>query len=486
MGAAADTAKSKQSDSGFLEGFAGSVNGSFFKAPLWVDLQKPPGRTSQEPQVRNNPSLKSWLTGGFVFWSPNLVWLSIALFDYVVFPYDLAAAKVWSVKWMAYRLLANVLITFGYVGFWHVTLYILGWGKRPFNPQRQYRRSKVVHNMFYNIFAVLQWTAWEAIFMHCYATGRLPYITDEESFGTWWGLALFVLSWFWVALWRDLHFYFAHRFLHIKFLYKYVHSLHHRNTDVEPFAGLCMHPVEHLFYFACAGPVLYIKASPFALMWMGVHLLISPAASHSGFEDNFQSDQFHYAHHRFFECNYGTGGVPYDLWFGTFRESLEVRSQTYRGQHVESADVRLDPASAARADAKATLAGAPRWDEALYNCLTYLACPLLLGRALAARGPGRQPGPLEGPRLLAAAAALGPLLLGAALLAATQRGALASPRLALLYPFHGERWLGAFGLSVAVSLAVTALPVYHLVHMVLSEPGHGIYHTLYGGRAALG
>ena len=54
--------------------------------------------------------------------------------------------------------------------------------------------------------------------------------------------------------------------------------------------------------------------SPFAFMWNGVHLLISPAASHSGYEDNFQSDQFHYLHHRYFECNYGTGTFPFDLW----------------------------------------------------------------------------------------------------------------------------------------------------------------------------
>ena len=39
------------------------------------------------------------------------------------------------------------------------------------------------------------------------------------------------------------------RFIHIKAMYKYIHSLHHRNTDIEPFAGLCMHPIEHLYYY---------------------------------------------------------------------------------------------------------------------------------------------------------------------------------------------------------------------------------------------
>ena len=51
------------------------------------------------------------------------------------------------------------------------------------------------------------------------------------------------------AFYADFHFYFIHRWLHLPGLYKYVHSLHHRNTDIEPFAGLCMHPIEHLYYY---------------------------------------------------------------------------------------------------------------------------------------------------------------------------------------------------------------------------------------------
>ena len=58
-------------------------------------------------------------------------------------------------------------------------------------------------------------------------------------------------------------------------MYKYIHSLHHRNTDIEPFAGLCMHPVEHLYYYSCVGPSLVVFTTPFAFLWNGVHLLAS-------------------------------------------------------------------------------------------------------------------------------------------------------------------------------------------------------------------
>merc|ERR1712072_1238471 len=88
-------------------------------------------------------------------------------------------------------------------------------------------------------------------------------------------------------------------------------------------------------YYSCVGPSLLVFATPFAFMWNGVHCLISPAASHSGWEDHFQSDIYHYLHHRYFECNYGTNGIPFDKWFGTFRDkfpdSKNDKKSTYKG-----------------------------------------------------------------------------------------------------------------------------------------------------------
>ena len=69
-----------------------------------------------------------------------------------------------------------------------------------------------------------------------------------------------------IPLYKELHFYFIHRLLHYRPLYKFIHSLHHRNTDIEPFCGLTMHPLEHLYFFSHLGLALYVKMSPFHLM----------------------------------------------------------------------------------------------------------------------------------------------------------------------------------------------------------------------------
>ena len=140
-------------------------------------------------------------------------------------------------------------------------------------------------------------------------------------------------------------------------MFRFVHSLHHRNTDVEPFAGLSMHPVEHLFYYACVFPSLFLYASPFAFLWNGVHLLLSPGASHSGFEDHFQADAYHTAHHRYFEVNYaGAGAAGLDVFFGSFLARFKEEG-----------------GAKARADAKATLRGAPTLEAVVYM-LVSAAC----------------------------------------------------------------------------------------------------------------
>ena len=77
--------------------------------------------------------------------------------------------------------------------------------------------------------------------------------------------------------------------------------------------------------------------SPFQYLWNGYHLLLSPAASHSGYEDHVQSDQFHYVHHAKFNCNYGSGSFPLDRIFGTFEDILHSEKQAEKYEHKKRA-----------------------------------------------------------------------------------------------------------------------------------------------------
>ena len=448
-------------------GFAGTgPNGSFFEAPEWVDKNKPPGHTSQDAVVAPPYWWVNNITGKFLFFSPNLVWLIISLVDYFYFPYDFQAAKSFdNLDWVYYRLKVNCMLVFGYVGFWHAVLYMLGWSERPFHPSRIYRLEKVTHNIWYTFLGVAQITVWEAIVMYCYATGRLPYLSDEEAFSNNWNRILFCLAAFWVPLYRDFHFYFAHRFIHIKALYKYIHSLHHRNTDIEPFAGLSMHPVEHIYYYSCIGPSLVLFASPFAFMWNCVHLILSPAASHSGWEDHFQSDQYHYLHHRFFECNYGTSSTPFDKLFGTFRDKLNEKGTTYRG----GADERIDEKTAITHDRKASLLGLPDPGFIIYMALNCFIWVLIWCAASKQYGIDQW-----NPHIIAFISSAGPVLIAQVMANLTDKA-----NCSILYPFHKDGWK-AMSLHLIISSLVCIGPVYIMIHMLLSNPGDSFYHSIRG------
>lgn len=302
------------------------VRGKYFREPpLYVDKSLAPGMTDLP-----KPTIKSWIQKSpfLLVTTPNFIWAIISLALYTVAPYNLgpessAAIAPINSTFFLERFPIWFGITFGYFSFWHVTLYGFNMAQRPFISNRIYNIDKVIHNAFWTTSGIAIWTVFENVFAYLWATGRLHYISEINSISTPWGIGAFLLSLVGVPVWRSIHFYFAHRFLHYTPLYKQVHSLHHRNTDIEPFSGLCMHPVEHLYYFACVLPSLVFYCSPYAFVWNGVHLLLSPAASHSGYEDHFQSDIFHYLHHRYFECNYaGSDAAFMDIAFGTFKSSF--------------------------------------------------------------------------------------------------------------------------------------------------------------------
>eukprot|EP00656_Telonema_subtile_P037843 TRINITY_DN4224_c0_g1_i1.p1 TRINITY_DN4224_c0_g1~~TRINITY_DN4224_c0_g1_i1.p1 ORF type:complete len:272 (-),score=57.87 TRINITY_DN4224_c0_g1_i1:64-879(-) len=256
-----------------------------------------------------------------------------------------------------------------------------------------------------------------------------------------------------IPLWRDLHFYIAHRFIHIRCIYKYVHSLHHRNADPEPFSGMTMHPVEHLYYFSNAFvPSLYLQLSPLIFLWNFMHLTIAPGAGHSGFEDHFQADQYHYVHHAKFECNYGSPSSGFiDQYFGTFREKLG-KTEEYKGEWKETV------VSSKKVWSAQGRLGMPAGPDHLCYTLYWMALFTLVPWAvLANQGPARI-GQLAGvpiETVIGLVVAYSPPAV--AFLLCVASGDTMNWR----WPFQKEKVLGAFGLFVVLGWLVCVLPVYH-------------------------
>ena len=137
--------------------------------------------------------------------------LSIFAFTKTVLEHNTNTSIVIRYLTFFFRFSVNIGLVFGYYSFWHSVLYIFGWSERPFHPNRQYKLSKVAHNMWYTFLGVVQFTIWEVIYMYCCATKRIRYLSDQQVTSSYWNLVMFCLVAFWVPLYKDFHFYFTHR-----------------------------------------------------------------------------------------------------------------------------------------------------------------------------------------------------------------------------------------------------------------------------------
>ena len=208
--------------------------------------------------------------------------------------------------------------------------------------------------------------------------------------------------------------------------------------------------------------------SPIIFLWLYVHLTIAPGAGHSGWEDHFQADQYHYLHHAKFECNYGSPMSGFiDQWCGTFREKLGQSTQ-YSGEYADASPPQQG--SAAATDKKSDGPAKPRvWSkdsylglpaDRLHGAYTLFWAglwPLAYWGAVTNHGAARvhAVAGLPVPALLAAVVAYGPVAL--ALLLCWLGGDRASWR----WPFQKERLVGQFGFFAVLGWLACMLPVYH-------------------------
>ncbi len=193
--------------------------------------------------------------------------------------------------------------------------------------------NQVWDNMFWTcVSGVTVWTAYESLFMWAFANHIVATLDWREN-GVWFVL-FFVLH----PVWNGAHFYVVHRALHWPPLYKAAHALHHRNSNIGPWTGLSMHPIEHIMYMSSVLLLLVVPAHPIFVLFMLQYLAVSAATSHTGFEKLRVAgtrvmglgDYFHQLHHRHFECNYGTLEIQCDAWGGSFHDGTGEATKRLR------------------------------------------------------------------------------------------------------------------------------------------------------------
>ena len=273
-----------------------------------------------------------WIFGASGYlWPWNVFFCLIAIATWLTTQPELSRMTEFRVDWIAQIYVRNIALIVLWVGGWHLRLYrFRGQGREhKFNPKWLHQKSpaflwgsQLRDNVFWSIAGgCTVWTAYEALMMWSYANGFIPYVDWRTE------PLYFVLLLLAMPVWREVHFYWTHRLIHWKPLYRAVHYLHHKNVNIGPWSGISMHPVEHIIYFSSILIFWIVPSHPIHVLFALQFAALAAGLSHTGFDKlvvrgkvTLPGEFFHYLHHRYFECNYGNTLVPFDRWFGTFHD----------------------------------------------------------------------------------------------------------------------------------------------------------------------
>lgn len=158
-----------------------------------------------------------------------------------------------------------------------------------------------------------------AYFVYTHGISALYFEVDDYG----WGYTVLSTVLMFVAL--EAAAYYTHRFLHGKWIFKYVHRWHHRIVAPTPFITVTMHPVEFtLLQITAFLPVFFLPVHVVAFAGLLVYVLVFNLMDHSGIRMSHwlpwhSSSSFHDDHHVYFHCNYGQNLAIFDRLHGTHR-----------------------------------------------------------------------------------------------------------------------------------------------------------------------
>ena len=288
--------------------------------------------------------LSRWFVRNWLMLSERVMMVLLAVACWLWLYPSLETARTLAFDWIAQVWLVNMGLMIASAGGLHWYFYMRGgqgshlkFDRRPQTKGNAlWDFSDQVHdNMFWSLTSgVAQLTAFQTLVMWAMANSWSPVISPLDS------PALFIAGLVLLPIWSAFHFYWAHRLLHVPFVYKHVHSLHHRNVNIGPWSGFAMHPVEHLIYLSSLLVHFVFPSHEILVFFHVIYLAPGAAMTHTGYEDLLIRDKrrlalgtfYHQLHHRYYECNYGNQEMPWDRWFGTFHDGSEEGTRETRAR----------------------------------------------------------------------------------------------------------------------------------------------------------
>jgi lathosterol oxidase len=237
---------------------------------------------------------------------------------------------------LKYYYVIFLLLLFGYylipAGLWYYLFFIRNREKwKHMRIQKKFPGVKQIRREIkYSILSVAIFSFISVFLYYCIINGRTKMYFQISDYGTFY----FIVSPIIIILIHDALFYWSHRLMHIKKIFKYFHLVHHKSTNPSPFSIYAFQPGEALIEYAIY-PVIFflLPVHPFALMPFMLYSVLVNLAGHGGFEfmpDGFRKHRIfrwqnsvtnHDMHHTNVKCNYGFYFTFWDKMMNTLSDN---------------------------------------------------------------------------------------------------------------------------------------------------------------------
>lgn len=186
----------------------------------------------------------------------------------------------------------------------------------------------------YSLSTLVIFSAMGLVVLAGFQAGQITIYFRPSKFGWTWTL----LSLPAMIVWHDFYFYWTHRLLHTRWLFRRVHGVHHRSRNPSPWAAYAFHPLEALVNSLVTPLALcVVPLHGLVIFVFSIHQIVRNAHGHAavetmpqGFAQHWLGGRFtttthHHLHHETSKGNYGLWFTWWDRWMGT--ENADYRSR---------------------------------------------------------------------------------------------------------------------------------------------------------------
>ncbi len=190
--------------------------------------------------------------------------------------------------------------------------------------------KQVKRELTFSISTILVFTLIGIIVVTLYKNNYTTLYTNIHDFG--W--PYFILSLVIMIVLHDTYFYWTHRILHTKWLFKHIHKIHHQSTNPTPLSAYAFHPIEAfiesliVFPFIMIFPIHVLAFTIFTFI-----VLVMNVIGHLGYEflssdrrnrsplDMLTSSTHHNLHHQQTKKNFGYYFTFWDKLMNTLQQN---------------------------------------------------------------------------------------------------------------------------------------------------------------------